>query len=76
MTTSNNVVLCNGTFNTSLPTVVGNSGKVFYIKNTGTGTITVLPSGSQVIDSASALAILSQYSSAQIVTDGSNWYII
>ncbi len=73
---SNNVILCNGTFSTYLPTAVGNIGKTYHIKNIGTGIITVLPSGSQVIDSASALSITSQYSSAQIVTDGLNWYII
>jgi len=39
-----------GTFTITLPTSVGVAGKIFEIKNSGTGTITVATTSSQTID--------------------------
>ena len=66
---------CNGTFTITLPTAVGRSGYAFIIKNIGTGLITVDGNGSETIDDQTSI-ILSQYDSAQVVSDGTEWWII
>lgn len=75
-TSDDDVILCSGTFAVSLPAASGVSGKRFYIKNTGTGSITVDPNGSETIDGGEIAVIESQYESITIVCDGSNWHII
>ena len=60
----------------TLPTAIGITGKGYHIKNVGTDTISVAAFGGQVIDGETSLSISSQYSSVQIVSDGSNWNII
>ena len=39
-----------GTFTISLPTAVGRKGKLYVIKNNGTGAVTVEPYSSELID--------------------------
>jgi len=41
---------CSGTFNVTLPTSVGISGKIYIVKNSGSGVITVNTTSSQTID--------------------------
>jgi hypothetical protein len=62
-------------FTVSLPTAVGISGREYYIKNSGTGTITVDANGSENIDGASTVT-LAQYEAIGIVSNGANWIII
>jgi len=52
------------------------SGFKYQIKNASTNTITIDPNGTETIDGASTFALSTQYASATIVTDGSNWFII
>jgi len=40
---------CSGTFTVTLPTAVGVAGKVYVIKNSGSGSITVNTTSSQTI---------------------------
>jgi hypothetical protein len=72
---SHNVVLASGTITINLPDASGIAGRVYTIKNTGSGTVTIDPSGSQTIDGAATLP-LPQYQYRMIVSDGSNWAII
>lgn len=64
-----------GTFTVTLPTAVGITGKVFVIKNSGSGVITVDGDGSETIDGATTQS-LNQYDSITVQSNGSNWIII
>ena len=64
----------NGTFNVTLPTAVGVTGKTYIIKKSGTGTTTVLTTGGQTIDGLTAQT-LTNLASIQVTSDGSNWLI-
>lgn len=65
-----------GTFTLSLPTAVGITGQIYVIKNSGSGTITVDPSGSETIDGQTTWTISVQYNSFTIQSNGSNWIVI
>jgi hypothetical protein len=76
LNTTHYAVMASGSPTVFLPTAVGISGRVYHVKNTGSGTITVQASGSQLIDEANNKLISSIYSSMQIISDGTNWNII
>ena len=61
-------------FTVNLPTAVGIEGKIYVIKNSGSGTITVDASSSQTIDGSLTRTLL-QNDVIQIVSDNSNWLI-
>ena len=63
------------TFNVTLPTAVGKTGRIFNIKNSGTGTITVLTTSSQTIDGASSFTLIPQLS-ITVQSTGNNYIII
>ncbi|MCD6123798.1 polymer-forming cytoskeletal protein, partial [bacterium] len=75
LTATDYTVLANGTITITLPAASSYPGKVYVIKNIGTGTVTVSPS-SGTIDGASSKTLSSQYYSIMVQSDGSNWYII
>jgi len=62
------------TFTVTLPTAVGIDGKIYIVKNSGSGTITIDPNGSQTIDGA-LTKTLSPGDVLQITSDGANWKI-
>ena len=62
-------------FTVTLPTAVGISGRIYIIKNSGTGTITVDGNASETIDGAATVA-LTQYQKATIQSNGANWIVI
>lgn len=64
-----------GTFTITLLTAVGVVGQEFEIKNSGTGTITVDPAGSETID-GDATKDLVQYDAMKIMSNGTNWIIV
>ncbi|MFN8992731.1 MAG: hypothetical protein ACK5X3_03550, partial [Pseudomonadota bacterium] len=76
-TTSDYVIDCtSGTFTVNLFTAVGNTGRILIIKNSGAGTITVDPNGTQTIDGSTTYILEIQYETLQIISDGTNWKII
>ena len=75
-TTSEGIILCSGTFTVTLPTAVGIQGKMFNIKNTGTGTITIDGDGTETIDGELTQELGVQYDSVTLTSNGSNWFIL
>jgi len=64
-----------GTFAVTLLSAAGITGQEFEVKNSGTGTITVTPDGSETIDGATT-KLLVQYDAMKIMSNGTNWIII
>lgn len=75
---STGVLLCDtdsGNITVNLPLASSYPGRMYRIKNTGTGTVTVDGSGSDTID-GSLTATLSQNEAITIISDGTEWWII
>jgi hypothetical protein len=68
--------ITSGTFTLNLPTAATPYGQVYVIKNSGTGTVTVDPNGSQTIDGATTFTMNVQNGSITIIGDGTNWKIV
>jgi hypothetical protein len=62
-------------FTVTLPTAVGITGRIYNIKNSGTGTITVATTSGQLIDGGSN-PTLTQYDNLQVQSTGSSWIIL
>lgn len=60
----------------TLPTAIGVSGKIYRVKNSGTGTVTIATSLTQLIDGSSTKIINTQYSMFALQSNGANWMII
>lgn len=61
----------------NLPTAVGLTGKVFTVKRLSTlNNVTIEGDGSETIDGAANLVLSTQYHSATILSDGSNWHVL
>ncbi len=75
LTADNEMVLASGTITITLPKVASTPGKMYHIKNTGTGVITVEPDGTETIDDETSVEI-SQYDCMDIVSDSTEWWII
>lgn len=75
---SDNIILANSTFGIklSLPDAVGANGSSFTIKNINTGNITILPSGSDLIDGQANLVVQYRYSAVGLISLGSSGWII
>ena len=75
-------VICVNTFSSNvtvtLPTAVGNKGKVYIIKkiDSSSNLVSVVTTSSQTIDGELTQPVSGQYNAMQIVSDNSNWYII
>lgn len=65
-----------GTFTVNLPTAVGITGRIYVIKNTGTGVITIDANSTETIDGALTQTLSVQYTSYMIQSNGANWLII
>lgn len=63
------------TFDVTLPTAVGIKGKVYSIKNTGTGVITIKTTSSQTIDGESTQT-LEQWENITLMSNDANWIIL
>jgi len=77
---NNHTVLLDGTSNTvtaTLPTAVGNQGRIYNIKSINATFLTdVATDGSEEIDGDSSNFTLAKDESITIQSDGSNWWII
>jgi hypothetical protein len=70
---SDYVIHCtSGTFTVNLPTAVGVQGKVYIVKNSGSGLITIDPDGTQTIDGALTYKIGGN-ESLKLMSTGANW---
>lgn len=69
------VYYCTGTITITLPTAVGNTN-FYYIKNVGTGVVTVATTSSQTIDGSTTITIPTQYQSYTILSNLTNWNIL
>ena len=66
-----------GTFTLTLLTAVGRHGKIYNLKNSGTGVITLATTSGQTIDDQASGALkLIQYENLQVQSDGANWIIL
>jgi hypothetical protein len=64
-------------FTVTLPTAVGAKGRVYNIKNSGNGVITIATTSSQTIDgNASGVLKLVQYDNLTVQSNGANWLIL
>jgi hypothetical protein len=64
-------------FTITLPTAVGITGRIYNIKNTGNGTITINTTSSQTIDGQTSGAItLAQYENLTVQSNNANWIIL
>jgi hypothetical protein len=76
ITTNDHTIDCTAnTFTVTLPTAVGITGRIFNIKNSGTGVITVDTTSSQTIDGITSQT-LNQYDSMAVQSTGTNFIII
>ena len=75
-TTDDYTVDCTtGTFTVTLPTAVGATGRVYIVKNSGAGTITVATTSSQTIDGSSTVSLATN-AVTRVQSNGSNWIVI
>lgn len=72
---SRTIILASGTFTVYLPAVSGKVGRKYTIKNKGTGTVTVDGNASETIDGSLTQSLLSM-DSMQIVSDGTEWWVL
>lgn len=71
------VNITGNSFAVTLPTAIGRQGKVYTIKNSGTGTITINTTASQTIDgSTSGSLSLPQYGKLMVQSNNTNWIIL
>ena len=78
ITNTDSLIHCTAnTFVLTLPTAASISGRVYHLKNTGSGTITLNTTSSQTIDgNASGTVTLAQWDALTLASDGANWIII
>ena len=74
-TAADDVILCNGTFTITLPITAIPTGKVYRIKNIGTGQCLVSAGGSVNIDNATTFNIPSQYETKEFIWDSSQYWV-
>ncbi len=77
LNTDSTVNCSTGNFTVTLPTAVGQTGRIFRVKNSGNGTITLATTSSQTIDgNASGTITMTQYDAIDVQSDWSNWIIL
>lgn len=69
------VVLVSAAATITLPTAVGIAGRLYNVVRTGTGDVTIQPDGTETISGDTSLVLVAQWSSAVVISDGSNWVI-
>jgi len=75
LTSAHNVVGASGTFTVTLPAAASHSQRVYTIKNTGAGTITIDGNGSETID-GNLTVTLAANKVYTIISSGTAWFII
>ena len=72
---SDNYIFANATLNISLIYATGNIAKTYTIYNTGNGTVTVIPQGSDTINGYANMIMQFQNSAFSVTSTGSKWLI-
>jgi len=67
---------CTNTITITLPTAVGQTGRIHTIKNSGTGVVTIATTSSQTIDGAATQSLATQWSKITVQSTGTNWIVI
>ncbi|MGY1724517.1 hypothetical protein [Blastococcus sp. SYSU DS0533] len=75
VTEADDVLLVYGTITVTLPSATAVPGRMFTVKNTSTGTITVATAGGN-IDGAATLAMATRWESKTFIAHTGNWYVI
>lgn len=80
-TSSSAVIIADATgaaLTVTLPTAVGVSGKIYTVKrvNAGSNAVTIATTSSQTIDGGLTAILTIQYTSLDLMSDGSNWQIL
>lgn len=65
-----------GSFTVTLPTAVGIQGRIYKIKNSGAGTITVATTSSQTIDGVTTKSLSTQYQVITVQSTNANWIVV
>ncbi len=68
------VYICSGGVNLTLPDAVGNTN-LYTIKNTSTSSVLVSTTSAETIDTSANLILPIQFTSVDLISDGSNWEI-
>ena len=78
LTAADGTVECTAnSFTITLPTAVGATGRVYNVKNSGNGVVTINTTSSQTIDgNASGILKLVQYDNLTVQSNGANWVIL
>jgi hypothetical protein len=76
MVFDDSLILCDGTFTVTLPAAVEATGKIFRIKNIGTGIITVDGDETETIDDGLTAVMECQYEVITIISTGTEWFIV
>jgi len=77
ITSTDHTIDCtSGTFTVTLPTAASITGRMYIIKNSGTGVITIATTSSQTIDGATSYTLGTQYGSITVQSNGTNWIVI
>ncbi len=64
------------TLPTAASAFANSAGRVYTIKRTGAGGVTVAANGSENIDTANTYSLRSQYDSVTVQSDGTQWWIV
>lgn len=64
-----------GSINLTMPTAVSNTNR-YTVKQSNTGTLTILTTSSQTIDGVTAFNLNKQYQAVDLISDNTNWNII
>lgn len=76
ITSSDYLIDCTAnTFTVTLPTAASIAGRVYSVKNSGAGTITLDGDGAETID-GSTTKTLAQYDNVLVMSNGTNWIIL
>lgn len=77
VTTTDYTIDCTAnTFTVTLPAAASNTGRMYVIKNSGAGTITVQGNGAELIDAANTKSLSVQYSGVVVQSTGSKFIVI
>lgn len=75
LTANDEICLVTATAAITLPTAASITGKVYTVKNTGSGTVTVDTTSSETIDGADDVE-LSSLDAVTVASDGTNWVVV